>query len=465
MLMHSRLRLALSREPDFRIPNLMNTDLLPAAASPSRVTDPERPPVDRSVWAERYRTVRALTEDLCAPLQTEDYVIQSMPDASPAKWHLAHSSWFFETFVLKPGLAGYAGSDPNYAYLFNSYYNAVGPMHCRAQRGMISRPTVAEVYAYRRQTDTAMLSLFANATEDEWNRNEPLVELGLQHEQQHQELLLTDLKHMFAQNPLRPCYASKPSDSSGSGTATPMSWISYEGGIYRIGHSGSGFHFDNEAPRHRTLIQPFQLASRLVTNGDFLDFIHDGGYEQPELWLSLGWMTVREQKWQSPLYWENGDNRNWHEFTLRGLRKLNPLEPVTHVSYFEADAFARWSGARLPTEEEWEVAAGTRPVTGSFIDARRFHPAPASTPATESPAQLYGEVWQWTRSSYSGYPGYRPPPGAIGEYNGKFMCNQYVLRGGSCATSRSHFRSTYRNFFPTDKRWQFTGIRLAKDLA
>ncbi len=442
----------------------MNTDLLPAATSPSRMMETERPPFDRSDWTERFRTIRALTGELCAPLQTEDYVIQSMPDASPAKWHLAHSSWFFETFVLKPGLAGYEGSDPHYAYLFNSYYNAVGPMHCRAQRGMISRPTVAEVYTYRQRTDTAMLSLFANATEDEWNRIEPLVELGLQHEQQHQELLLTDLKHMFAQNPLQPCYASAPSNSNGSRTTTPLNWLSYEGGISGIGHSGSGFHFDNEAPRHRALLHPFQLASRLVTNGDFLDFIHDGGYEQPELWLSLGWATVQEQKWQSPLYWENGDGTERMEFTLGGLKKLDPREPVTHVSYFEADAFARWSGARLPTEEEWEVAAGARPVTGSFVDARRFHPAPASPHSTKQPAQLFGEVWQWTRSSYSAYPGYRPPPGAIGEYNGKFMCNQYVLRGGSCGTSRSHFRSTYRNFFPPEKRWQFTGIRLAKDI-
>ena len=451
--------------PETRTHHLMTTDLLAAPSLNVRGANSPGSPVDRSAWANRYRAVRGLTGELCAPLQTEDYVIQSMPDASPAKWHLAHSSWFFETFVLKPGLAGYTGSDPTYAYLFNSYYNAVGPMHCRALRGMISRPTVAQVYAYRRQTDKAMLTLINDATSEEWSHLEPLVELGLQHEQQHQELLLTDLKHMFAQNPLRPRYGPELRDAGDSGTTNPVTWLNYEGGIREIGHAGTGFHFDNEAPQHQAFIHPFQLASRLVTNGDYLDFIQDGGYQQPELWLSLGWTTVRERQWDSPLYWESRDMTDWQEFTLAGLRKLDLSEPVTHVSYFEADAFARWSGARLPTEEEWEVAAKSQPVTGTFVDARRFHPAATPAPAPDQPAQLFGEVWQWTRSSYSAYPGYRPPPGAIGEYNGKFMCNQYVLRGGSCATSRSHYRSTYRNFFPPDKQWQFTGIRLARDAA
>lgn len=417
----------------------------------------------RRGWEDRYRRTRAFTETLCAPLETEDYVIQSMPDASPAKWHLAHTSWFFQTFVLKPGIAGYEGADPAYAYLFNSYYNAVGPMHCRAQRGMISRPTVGEVCIYREQTDAAMLSLIANATEDEWRAVAPIVELGLHHEQQHQELLLTDLKHMFAQNPLRPAYRLACPAASAK-PARPSAWITHGEKLYLIGHDGDGFCFDNERPRHRAFLGAFQLASRLVTNAEFQAFIEDRGYERSELWLSLGWMTVREQKWTAPLYWENRDG-TWLEFTLGGLRPVDPAEPVTHVSYFEADAFARWSGARLPTEEEWEVASAGCEIDGNFADEQAFHPRPPRAAAGDRPMQMFGDVWEWTRSSYAPYPGYAAPPGAIGEYNGKFMCNQYVLRGGSCATSRSHMRQTYRNFFPPEKRWQFTGIRLARDVA
>lgn len=421
---------------------------------------------DRDTWIQRYKTVRAFSEELCQPLATEDYVIQSMPEASPAKWHLAHTSWFFETFVLRPGLAGYRGSDPHYAYLFNSYYNAVGPMHCRAQRGMISRPTVEDVQAYRRQTDAAMLSLFANATEDEWKSVEPIIELGLHHEQQHQELLLTDVKHMFAQNPLRPTYRDTAAPKRGRPAApvAPIGWIVHEEGLRRIGHEGEGFHFDNEEPAHRVFVERFRLADRLITNAEYLRFIEAGGYQRPEFWLSLGWMTVRDQKWEAPLYWEKTAGGEWNEFTLAGVHPLDPAAPVTHVSYFEADAFARWAGARLPTEEEWETAAAELPIAGNFADERRYHPAPADG-SSGGLRQMFGDVWEWTRSSYAPYPGYTAPAGAIGEYNGKFMCNQYVLRGGSCATSRSHVRRTYRNFFQPDKRWQFTGIRLARDAA
>ncbi len=446
--------------------------------------EPGREESSRATWRERYREVRGLTEALCTPLHTEDYVIQSMPDASPAKWHLAHTSWFFETFVLKPGLAGYRGSDPHYAYLFNSYYNAVGPMHCRAQRGMISRPTVQEVHEYRRQTDEAMEGLIARASAEEWRQVEPIVELGLHHEQQHQELLLTDLKHMFAQNPLRPAYAGPRRTVHAAGPG-PVRWRHYEEGVHWIGHEGGGFHFDNESPRHRALAPAFQLADRLVTNREYLAFINDEGYRRPEFWLSLGWMTVRDQKWTAPLYWEQPDGDGWREFTLRGLGELEPEAPVTHVSYLEAEAYARWAGARLPTEVEWEIAAMAEPLRGSFVEARRFHPSPDAGDGDRTAAeagngsepdeagrdaeaaelrQMFGEAWQWTRSAYSPYPGYAAPAGAIGEYNGKFMCNQYVLRGGSCATARSHFRRTYRNFFPPEKRWQFTGIRLARDV-
>jgi ergothioneine biosynthesis protein EgtB len=419
----------------------------------------------RDTWLQSYREVRSLTERLCAPLEPEDYVVQSMPDASPAKWHLAHTSWFFETFVLKPGLAGYRGSDSHHAFLFNSYYNAVGPMHCRAQRGMISRPTVSETYQYRRQTDAGMLHLIEQASEKEWSQVERVVELGLHHEQQHQELLLTDLKHMFAQNPLWPVYRpDRAAAPRASRRAAPLQWVEYGEALVEIGFVGDGFHFDNETPRHRQFLQPYALASRLVTNGEYLAFIEEGGYRRPDHWLSLGWATVREQRWEAPLYWVKQDGQ-WHEYTLVGLRPVDPVAPVCHISYFEAEAFARWAGGRLPTEAEWESAAATQPLVGNFVDDDHLHPQPAEEKRGDALAQLFGDVWEWTRSAYSPYPGYRAAPGAIGEYNGKFMCNQYVLRGGSCATSRSHLRATYRNFFGPDRRWQFTGVRLAKDLA
>lgn len=414
---------------------------------------------DREAEIDRYRRVRAWTEAICEPLAAEDQVIQSMPDASPTKWHLAHTSWFFHTFILGAGSLR-DRIDPRYAFLYNSYYNAVGPMHCRAQRGMISRPTLEEVRDYRRIVDDAMMRLLADAPEEAWRELRPVVELGLHHEQQHQELLLTDMKHLFAQNPLRPAY--RPAVPAPTGAASPPGWVSFPEGIHEIGADGEGFCFDNEKPRHRVLAGPFQLATRLVTNGEFLAFVEDGGYERPEFWLSLGWMTVRDQKWTAPLYWERDAGGEWAEFTLGGVAALGRARPVTHVSLFEADAFARWSGARLPTEAEWEIASRTVPVEGNFVEAERWHPVPAADPAGAL-HQMFGDVWEWTRSAYGPYPGYAAAPGAIGEYNSKFMCNQYVLRGGSCASARSHVRRTYRNFFPPEKRWQFTGIRLARD--
>jgi ergothioneine biosynthesis protein EgtB len=423
--------------------------------------------------------VRAFSQDLCRPLQTEDYVIQSMPDASPAKWHLAHTSWFFETFILQTGLPGYRPSESLNSYLFNSYYNAVGPMHCRARRGMISRPTVEETHQYRQEIDAAMMDFFERVPEDRWRELAFIVALGLNHEQQHQELFLTDIKHMLSQNPLCPVY-SAPENVEGSERRSerpatfqvpgnghapmPLRWVSFPEGIYSIGHEGEDFAFDNEGPRHRVFLDNFQLASRLVTNGEYLAFVEDGGYERPEFWLAAGWFTVNEQKWSAPLYWEKRDGE-WFAFTLAGLRKINLSEPVCHVSYFEADAYAHWAGGRLPTEAEWEIASVNLPVIGNFVEEQHLHPIPLRQTGSGELAQMFGDVWEWTQSSYSPYPGYTTAKGAIGEYNGKFMCNQYVLRGGSCATSQTHIRRTYRNFFAPDKRWQFMGIRLAKGVS
>jgi ergothioneine biosynthesis protein EgtB len=406
--------------------------------------------------ADAYRRVRAFTERLCQPLEIEDYVVQSMPDCSPTKWHLAHVSWFFETFLLQPNVADYRSLHPQYTYLFNSYYNAVGKRHCRPKRGLISRPTVAETYRYRAYVDEHVFSLLERADQEVLDRVEPVVVLGLHHEQQHQELLVTDLKHMLAENPLHPVY--RPQPPRASGTVVPLHWRQYPGGPSWIGHAGEGFAFDNEGPRHQVFLEPFELALRPVTNGDYLAFMADGGYQRPDLWLSTGWATVQEQGWEAPLYWERqGDT--WWSFTLHGFSPVDEAEPVCHVSYYEADAFARWADARLPTEAEWEVVAADTPLTGNFVESELYHPAPISSEG------LFGDVWQWTQSSYAPYPGFRPAAGAIGEYNGKFMCNQYVLRGGSCATSESHLRATYRNFFPADARWQFMGLRLARDLA
>ena len=432
----------------------------------TRHRDPSSP------LAERYDVVRAQTETLCAPLETEDYVVSSMSDVSPTKWHLAHTTWFFETFVLAPFDPAYVSPNPRYAFLFNSYYVQAGERHCRAKRGLVTRPTVDEVFSYRAHVDDHMAKLIGRIGDDAEHPAAPIIELGLHHEQQHQELLLTDIKHVFWMNPLRPAYARRAPELVT--TTPPLRWLPVAEGVYRIGHEGDGFAFDNEGPAHRVFLESFRIASRLVRNGEYLEFVEAEGYRRPEMWLSNGWAVVQERKWGAPLYWERDADGRWTEFTLTGTRPLEPAEPVCHVSYYEAEAFARWAGHRLPREAEWEVAARGSPVDGTFVESRRFHPA--ATPDSPSPpdalhplpaalrlppSQLYGEVWQWTQSPYVAYPGYTPPSGAIGEYNGKWMADQWVLRGASCATPRSHARVTYRNFFPSDARWQFTGIRLA----
>lgn len=417
-------------------------------------------PSQRS-FIERYQAVRGFSEHLCEPLMTEDYVIQSMPDVSPTKWHLAHVSWFFETFLLFPALPAYQSLHPQYAYLFNSYYNTLGERHCRPRRGLLSRPTVQETYAYRRYVDEHVLALLEQLDETRLAEFAPIITLGLHHEQQHQELMVTDIKHVLSCNPLYPVYRAQ--EQPRGVHVPPLEWVPCTGGLSWIGHEGKGFAFDNEGPRHQQFIQPFQLASRLVTNGEYQAFMADGGYNNPLLWLSEGWAMVQQEAWQAPLYWEERDGA-WWLMTLSGLREVDPAEPVCHVSYFEAEAYARWAGVRLPTEAEWEVAAQGLPVEGMFVECGLYHPAALKASTTGGKlAQMYGDVWQWTQSSYAPYPNFKPGPGAVGEYNGKFMCNQYVLRGGSCATARSHIRPTYRNFFPASAQWQFMGIRLAKE--
>ncbi len=411
----------------------------------------------RTDWANRYWQVRQGTEALCQPLSTEDCQAQSMTEASPAKWHLAHTSWFFETFILIE-ISDCRFYRPEFQILFNSYYNRIGDQYPRSQRGLLTRPSLEEIYAYRQYVDRAMEILLDQ---------EPLtpeltgrLELGLHHEQQHQELLLTDVKHLFSCNPLYPAYREAPQPNGSD--IRPLQWHQIPEGIYWIGHQGQDFAFDNERPCHRTFLEPFELASRPITNREYLEFIEAGGYRRPELWLAEGWDAVQGQGWQAPLYWEWQDG-NWFLQTLSGLRELRGEEPVCHVSFYEADAFAQWAGARLPTEAEWEVVARNQtPNGGNLVESGYLHPIPACA-AEGSPGQLFGDVWEWTRSAYSPYPGYQPPDGAIGEYNGKFMCNQMVLRGGSCATPQTHIRATYRNFFPPDTRWQFSGIRLARD--
>ena len=422
----------------------------------------------------RFHQVRSFTDSLCAGLESEDCVVQSMPDVSPTKWHLAHTTWFFETFILKKFVAGYHAEIPEYAYLFNSYYNAAGDMHRRDLRGLISRPTVSEARRYRASIDSYIDDLLSDADEELLDEIDRILVLGIHHEQQHQELLITDIKHVFAQNPLYPIFrVGRPRSPSAPKVSitepASIRFIDFEQTVSSIGHNGRGFYYDNEGPRHQVLIPPFSLASRPATNGEYLAFIEDNGYRRAELWLSLGWMTVNEQRWNAPLYWAKREGTWWH-YTLSGFRPVDESEPVTHVSYFEADAYANWAGARLPTEFEWEHAASGYPIEGNFVESELFHPVAVESAVAEDQIrqdnvlhQMFGNVWEWTRSSYSPYPGYRAEPGALGEYNGKFMCNQYVLRGGSCATSRTHIRRTYRNFFQPEKRWQFTGIRLARD--
>jgi ergothioneine biosynthesis protein EgtB len=399
---------------------------------------------------QRYLAVRKTTETITEGLSTEDQMVQSMPEASPTKWHLAHTTWFFETFILKPFVPGYRPFNNDFTFLFNSYYKQVGKHPNRAFRGLFSRPGLDEIRDYRHYVNEQMLKLLADREEDE---AAVLTELGLNHEQQHQELIITDIKHALWSNPLRPAW--RPRFNSASTESGVLSWIECKEGLYVIGFGGNGFSFDNETPRHQVFLNHFQIASRPVTNAAYLEFIRDGGYSRPELWLSDGWDTVNALAWTAPLYWEESNNQ-WMTYTCSGLLPLNPDEPVCHISYYEADAYARWAGARLPTETEWEIAATGQEVEGNFLESGRFHPAPAAH------SQFFGDVWEWTSSPYTAYPGFRPAQGALGEYNGKFMCNQMVLRGGSCATPQSHIRETYRNFFPPQSRWQFMGFRLAK---
>ncbi len=407
-----------------------------------------------------YSRIRRDSENLCKPLQTEDYVIQTAMYASPAKWHLAHVTWFFEVFILSQYLPNYTVFDPQYCYLFNSYYEQVGRLYPRLQRGFLSRPTVVEIYRYRHYVDNAMQQLIETVGSADWPEIYRCLLIGLNHEQQHQELLLTDLKYNFSRNPLFPAYREDlPLPPSAKQLAATI-WQEYPSGVYEIGFNGNGFSYDNESPRHRVYIGSFCLASRPVSNGEYLKFIGAGGYGNPVYWLSDGWGTVRNEAWQAPLHWHEVDGE-WWEFTLGGLRRLDVAAPVCHVSYYEANAYAAWAGKRLPTEEEWEVAATDLPVTGNLRDSGYLQPiATASGPGL---MQVYGDVWELTSSAYQPYPRFSPPSGALGEYNGKFMCNQQVLRGGSCATPNDHIRPSYRNFFYPHERWQFQGFRLAED--
>jgi ergothioneine biosynthesis protein EgtB len=436
--------------------------------------------------ADRFRQVRSATDRLAARLGIEDTVIQSMPDASPTKWHLAHTTWFFETFVLAKADPDYRTFHPDFNFLFNSYYNAVGPRHERPRRGLLSRPTLDEVESYRQAIDRGVLAAIADGSIAAAGL-EPVVEIGLHHEQQHQELILTDIKHVFWMNPLRPAYRPVDRDEDAAATAPPDDrprfggWVEHPGGLVEVGFAGPGFAYDNEGPRHRRWLEPFALSRELVTNGDWLAFMADGGYARPELWLSDGWNVVSDRGWRAPFYWEETDGA-WRHFTLSGMADIEPGEPVCHVSFYEADAFARWAGARLPDEAEWETVAqpviddaadGDPESLGHFVEAGRFHPraagateigrgAAGDAKAAGAPRQLFGDVWEWTASPYVAYPGFKPPDGALGEYNAKFMSNQMVLRGGSVATPADHIRATYRNFFPPDARWQFMGLRLAR---
>jgi ergothioneine biosynthesis protein EgtB len=402
-----------------------------------------------AAYQQRYDTVRQRSLHLAEPLSIEDCCAQSMPDASPVKWHLAHTTWFFETFILEAREPHFKPFHPAFRVLFNSYYNGIGAKHPRPQRGLLTRPALPEVLAYRADVDRRMAALLATHPHDV--DLGALVELGLQHEQQHQELMLTDVKHLLAQSSLYPAYCAAPLPAAPA--PGPLEWLRCDGGLAQIGHAGSGFCFDNELPRHGSYVEPFELASRLVTNGEYSEFIDAGGYRDPSLWLSEGWDRVCAGDLARPLYWVPVGEA-WQEFTLHGLQGLDAARPVTHVSLYEADAYARWRGARLPTEAEWEVAAQGAPVAAGAL-----HPAAS---AGAGLAQLFGACWQWTTSSYAPYPGFAPAAGAVGEYNGKFMINQYVLRGSSCATPPGHARSSYRNFFPAGARWQFTGIRLAR---
>jgi ergothioneine biosynthesis protein EgtB len=421
---------------------------------------------------QRFENVRALTETICNPLETEDYGLQAMEDTSPPKWHLAHSTWFFETFLLVPYTKNYRVFNTRFHELFNSYYRSLGSPYPRARRGLISRPTVREVYAYRAHVDAALSELLAAPAGLQSPRLLEILEWGLQHEQQHQELLLMDIQYNLFANPLRPAYLSSVDPSPAAPDGTPLGWVDFLGGNRNLGADGGGFSFDNESPRHIVYLEPYALADRLATCEEYLAFMEDGGYDRHEFWLADGWDLRRKRGWEAPLYWEKREGR-WRQYTLQGMQDVRPNDPVSHVSYYEADAFARWAGKRLPTEAEWEnaVSQGTdglwRPATeaANFLESGRLRPSPAS----EAPAsvnglrQVFGDLWEWTQSAYAPYPGFKPPRGALGEYNGKFMNNQRVLRGGSCVTPRSHIRPTYRNFFHPEDRWPFNGVRLCQE--
>ncbi|HEY0800451.1 MAG TPA: ergothioneine biosynthesis protein EgtB [Steroidobacteraceae bacterium] len=426
--------------------------------SSTNPTTPARSTIELSALEHQYRNVRAASTALAAPLSDADATVQSMPDASPAKWHLAHTSWFFEAMVLAPNLSEYRLFDDRFNFLFNSYYESVGARHPRPQRGLLTRPALTDIFAYREHVDSAMAELFRHVPSD---RVLNIIELGCHHEQQHQELLLTDILHLFAQNPLRPAYEDSVPLPVESKDEAKQSYKTLPGGLFEIGHAGQGFAFDSEGPRHCVQIEPYRLADRLVTNEEWAEFISDGGYGDPLLWLSDGWAKVRDEGWIGPLYWEARDGELW-TMTLRGAQPIDLDAPVTHVSYFEADAFATWAGRRLPTEAEWEVAAQALPVAGNFADSGRLRPKPVAGGSGEL-RQMFGDVWEWTRSAFMPYPRFRPVEGALGEYNGKFMSGQFVLRGGSCVTPEGHVRATYRNFFPPHARWQFSGLRLAED--
>ena len=404
--------------------------------------------------ARRYMQVRDLSLELTCGLSAEDQAIQSMPDASPTKWHLAHTTWFFETFILVPHAAGYHVFDEHFAYLFNSYYDSVGERHPRAERGLLTRPGIEDVLAYRSHVDDAMRALLK--TDALATPALDLLELGLNHEQQHQELILMDIKHALSRNPLRPVFDTPRPIARGP--EVPQTWTTFAGGLVEIGHKGEAFAFDNERPRHKAWLDPFQIADQLVTCGDWLRFIDDGGYAKPRLWLSDGWATVQREGWTAPLYWSR-DEPGWSIYTLTGTKTVDPAEPVVHVSFYEADAFARWAGRRLPTEQEWEIAAAS--AAPAAAGRLRLHPLPAQAPGL---GQLSGETWQWTASAYRPYPRYRAADDPTGEYNGKFMSGQMVLRGGACVTPPGHARPTYRNFFPPAARWAFSGLRLADDV-
>ncbi len=413
--------------------------------------------------ADYYNRVRQDSLSICEPLEVEDYNIQTMPDVSPPKWHLAHTSWFFETFLLKPHFPDYTIYHPRYEHIFNSYYEQVGTFHPRPQRGMLSRPTLDNIFKYRIHIDNFMNKLIASQVIKNKQSIVDKIILGLNHEQQHQELLYTDILHIFANNPLQPQYRNlKQRHPSKNSNVGDIAWLAFDESLSQYGFSGQGFHYDNETPHHKSYTGKFKLASRLVTNAEYLNFINDAGYSNSKYWLSDAWKMINTQKWRHPFYWQL-ENGTWFEMTLGGKRELDINAPVSHVSYFEADAYANWCNARLPTEYEWELAANSVEISGNLRESDFCHSVAIKNNSNVSLQQMYGDLWEWTKSPYVAYPGYRAVDGAIGEYNGKFMSNQIVLKGGSCVTPKEHIRSSYRNFFYPGDRWQFSGIRLAQD--